>query len=51
MAKGRILVVDDDDSILDVCAHTLSGLLDTELCSKITVCGRVSGSPRRVLTC
>ena len=30
MAKGRILVVDDDDIILELCAHTLSGLPDTE---------------------
>ena len=30
MAKGRILVVDDDDIILELCAHTLSVLPDTE---------------------
>jgi DNA-binding NtrC family response regulator len=31
MAKGRILVVDDDDAILEVCAETLSVLPDTEI--------------------
>ena len=25
MAKGRILVVDDDEAILELCAETLSG--------------------------
>jgi DNA-binding NtrC family response regulator len=31
MAKERILVVDDDDFILDLCAQTLSELGDTEI--------------------
>src|SRR5262245_51255647 len=31
MAKGRILVVDDDDAVLEVCADTLSMLPDTEI--------------------
>jgi two-component system response regulator PilR (NtrC family)/two-component system response regulator HydG len=31
MAKGRILVVDDDAAILDICAETLSVLHDTEI--------------------
>src|SRR5262245_12328665 len=31
MARGRILVVDDDDAILEVCAETLSTLPDTEI--------------------
>jgi DNA-binding NtrC family response regulator len=31
MAKGRILVVDDEDIILELCEHTLSMLQDTEI--------------------
>jgi DNA-binding NtrC family response regulator len=31
MAKGRILVVDDDEAVLEVCAETLSVLPDTEI--------------------
>ena len=31
MAKGRILVVDDDEAILEICAVTLSVLPDTEI--------------------
>jgi DNA-binding NtrC family response regulator len=31
MAKVRLLIVDDDAAILDMCAHTLRGVPDTEL--------------------
>jgi DNA-binding NtrC family response regulator len=31
MAKVRLLIVDDDEGILDVCAHTLHSLSDAEL--------------------
>jgi DNA-binding NtrC family response regulator len=31
MAKGRVLVVDDDDAILEICTETLSVLPDTEV--------------------
>lgn len=31
MAKGRILIVDDDEFILDLCAQTLSELRDTDI--------------------